>query len=139
MDQWNGYVFPDLVLTLMDLLDGTGSAAAHPSMPAGFASDTDKMIVVANSGGNLNDEGDTFYGIVRVETYAPTYPLAVDLGQRCQVKIETCPATEIGTAKTLVDSAELWTGPMEQPDDYPDDRRITTFYRLGVRRQVKPG
>jgi hypothetical protein len=122
----------------MDLLEGTGGAPTRPRMPSGFQSDTDKLIVVGSSGGNENPDGDTFDGIIRVECYAPAYLDAVDLAQLCETKIDACPATEIGPSKWLVDRAGLWTGPVEQPDDYPDDRRITSYYLMAVRRQVRP-
>jgi hypothetical protein len=35
----------------------------------------------------------------------------------------------------LIDSAGIYVGEQELPDVYPDDRRITSTYQLGLRRQ----
>lgn len=138
MDFWHGLVYPDLVITMMDLLDGVGGATAHPSIPSNFQPDTDKVIVVVSAGGSEDVDGSTLNGIIQIQCYAPNYVAASQLAQSVQWRVEACPGTEIGTPKTLVDEADLWSAPMEIPDDYPDDRRITTHYRLAVRRQVQP-
>jgi hypothetical protein len=141
MDFWGGYVFPDVVVMMMDLLDPTGDgtfggARAYPSRPIQWDPATDKAIVVAAAGGSQNAEGDTLNAIVMIQSYAPTYTQASNQAQWVQKQIESCPGTEIGPDRLLADEAELWSAPTEVPDDYPDDRRITTHYRVAVRRQV---
>src|SRR3954452_3704677 len=96
--------FPDLVIVTMDVVDGTLGAVAYPSQPPNFNSDSDKIIVVHNAGGNVNADGDTLNAIVQVQCYAPTYTDASDLAKAVGVKIETCPMTEIGPDKVLVDT-----------------------------------
>lgn len=125
--------FPNAVVVLMDLLGDI--ADCRPAPPANFAPG-DTLIVVKRVGGGPDADDLTDHPVMQVQCYGPTYLAAADLAQSVQVRILSCPLTEINGV--LVDEAHVLTGEQEVPDVYPDDRRIVSTFQLGWRRQFRP-
>lgn len=119
--------YPDAERVVMDLLDGI--APTVTSLPHKF--DT-PVIVVQRVGGAPDADDITDYPLVLVSCYGADRPAAWALAAEAQVAVLSSPGQGDGFC---VDEAEVATGDQQIPDLDPDDRRVTSVYRLGWRRQ----
>lgn len=130
--------YPNAVILTMDGLAARfPDAEVRPKVPPNFDFAVE-LITVQRIGGGPDEEDLTDYPVLLVGCYAPTYLRAADLQSEVQVEIMSWPLTEVGPNKILVDEAEIYVGEQEVPDVYPDERRVTSTYRLGLRRQFRP-
>jgi hypothetical protein len=129
--------YPDANLTVKALLADLATTAL--TVPNDFAP---PLIVVKRVGGQPDIEDITDFPIMLIAVYGADYPSAQALMSQVQTRILTSPATLItlpDSSKVLVDSAGIHVGEAEVPDVYPDDRRITSTYQFGWRRQFPVG
>lgn len=135
--------YPNSVHVVMSLLDPLLTGWVRPGVPPGFEPGQ-KLITVQRVGGGPDDEDITDYPILLVACYGSTFLEASNMQAQCQVKILSASATEVILLDTtpeqrvLIDEADLYIGDQEVPDLYPDERRVTSTYRLGLRRQFRP-
>lgn len=124
--------YPNAVVLCMDGLSALGTT--RPGVPPNFDGSY-KLIVVKRIGGTPDPDDVTDYPIMQIQNYAASYLLAADLAADVQLEILNWPLKQIGPNQILVDEAEIYVGEMELPDIYPDERRVVSTYRLGLRRQ----
>lgn len=131
---------PSAVVAVMDGLAAQFTTAlVRPGVPPNFDYGV-KLITVRRIGGQPDpDDPRSDEPIVMIGCYAPTYLLASELAGDVQLTVLSWPLTEIGVDDpVLVEWAEIYVGEQEVPDLYPDERRINSSYRLGLRRQFRP-
>jgi hypothetical protein len=134
--------FPDANATVKALL--ADLAPTRLSVPQDFQP---PLIVVKRIGGQPDVEDVTDFPIMLVAVYGASYPAAQALMGQVQTRILSAPATLVSilddngdvTGTVLVDSTGIHVGEAEVPDVYPDDRRITSTYQFGWRRQFPIG
>lgn len=130
--------YPNAVVLAMDgFSERWPNRLVRPGAPPNFDYSVE-LITVRRIGGGPDEEDVTDYPVLLIGCYAPTYLGAADMAAEVQVEIMSWPLREIGPAKILVDEAEIYVGEQEVPDVYPDERRVTSSYRLGLRRQFRP-
>lgn len=130
--------YPDANSVVMALL--ADLAPCVLALPTDF---TPPAIVVKRVGGQPDPDDVTDFPVVLVQVYGVDYPSAQALMSQIQVRVLTSPATAVtlttvtgGPAGTvLIDSAGIHVGETELPDVYPDERRITSTFQFGWRRQ----
>jgi hypothetical protein len=101
------------------------------------------IITVKRIGGQPDANDVTDFPIILVNFYGADYDAAQALASAGQVAILMSPLTAVtllDNSRVLIDSAGIYVGEQELPDVYADDRRITSTYQLGLRRQFRqPG
>ena len=133
--------YPDANATVMSLL--ADLAPTRLTVPQDF---TPPLIVVKRVGGQPDPDDITDFPIMLIAVYGADYPSAQALMSQVQTRILSSPATLVDvvdvigdiTGQVLVDSAGIHVGEAEVPDVYPDDRRLTSTYQFGWRRQFRP-
>lgn len=121
--------FPDAELLMVDLLAPLGVDVGVET-PASFV----RFVRALRTGGT--DDGITDSPILGVTTYAPTRAESQLLTRGVARLIAEAAATEV--AGTLIDYTSVYTGPIEQPDQNPDIRAVTTYYVIEYRRPKGP-
>jgi hypothetical protein len=133
MPRLEAIAYPDANAVAMALLNPIAPTVL--ALPNDF---TPPMNVVKRIGGQPDAEDYTDFPIILVSYYGADYPSTQALASAGQVAILTSPLTQVTLldgSKVLIDSAGIYVGEQELPDVYPDDRRITSTYQLGLRRQ----
>lgn len=128
--------FPDAEQVVIDILDPVLA-------PAGTWLDPDfevPRIQVNRIGGGPDEWGITDYPQIRIRWYDETRNKAWDLAQAGQMLLLAHAQKAVdrpgkSSHGILVDYVELDVGGTEEPDLDPDDRRVTTNWTLGLRRQ----
>lgn len=131
MPSWYGNItkaYPRTEQVMMDLLGDI--APVRIVVPEDFQP---PLIVARRTGGGPDADDITDYPLVLISCYGATYPDAAALADSVQIRVINSPMTIVGGI--LIDEAEIYVGEQEIPDIYPDDRRISTTYRFGWRRQ----
>lgn len=82
------------------------------------------------SGGG--DDGVTDRPVMELTTYAPTRRESMTLHRAAQARVLASGCTAPGGV--LIDTADTYTGPLEQRDQNPDLRVIRSYYELALRR-----
>lgn len=119
--------FPDVeVAVLPAALAGIQGATVGTETPPDFA----RYIRAIRTGGT--DDGITDSPIVAVTTYAPSRAESVAMSAEAGRRIRALPATKVGTV--LIDYTSVYTGPVENPEQNPDIRAVTTYYVIEFRR-----
>lgn len=133
--------FPDANAVMMALLSELVIDGMPTEVPTVLVLPNDfdvPIIEVKRIGGQPDANDVTDFPIILVSYYGEDYDSAQKLASAGQTKILTSPLTEVtlyDASKVLIDSAGIYVGEQELPDIYPDDRRITSTYQLGLRRQ----
>jgi hypothetical protein len=130
--------FPDANAVMSAILAPVAPVVLY--LPNDFAV---PIITVKRIGGQPNANDDTDFPIILVSYYGEDYDTAQALASAGQVAILSSPCTAVtldNGSRVLIDSAGIYVGEQELPDVYADDRRITSTYQLGMRRQFRqPG
>lgn len=130
--------YPNAVIMAMDGLQERWPARlVRPGTPPNFQYDRE-LITVRRIGGGPDEDDVTDYPILQIACFAPTYLLASNMASEVQVEVMSWPLKEIGPDKILVDEAEIYVGDQDLPDIFPDERKVVSSYRLGLRRQFRP-
>lgn len=128
--------FPDASLVMAAILTPVAPVVFY--LPNDFAS---PIITVKRVGGRPDADDITDYPILLVSFYDDDYPSVSALASAGQVAILSSPLTQVvlpDHSHVLIDTADIWIGEQELPDIYADERRITSTYQLGLRRQFLP-
>lgn len=128
--------FPDANAVMAAILTPVAPVVFY--LPNDF---TSPIIVVKRVGGQPDPDDVTDFPILLVSYYGDTYESAQGLASAGQVAILTSPCKQVvlpDSSHVLIDSAGIWVGEQELPDIYADERRITSTYQLGLRRQFFP-
>jgi hypothetical protein len=133
--------FPRAVSVVMDLLtivptivtvNGSPlTAGAGLSVPPGYQGDP--FYVVRRVGGTPDPDDLTDHPIILLASYAESYATAAKLSDLAQVRILSSGCTSVNGV--LVDTADIYVGEQEVPDEYADERRIVETYEFSWRRQ----
>jgi hypothetical protein len=130
--------FPDANAVMTALLSPLAPVVLY--LPNDFAV---PIITVKRIGGQSDPNDVTDFPIVLVNYYGDSYDTAQALASAGQVAILMSPLTAVTLvdgSRVLIDSAGIYVGEQELPVEYADDRRITSTYQLGLRRQFRqPG
>lgn len=119
--------FPDVEAEVLPVvLAGIQGATVGTETPASF----DRYIRALRTGGT--DDGITDSPIVAVTTYAPSRAESMAMTAEAARRIRAAAATTAGGV--LIDYTSVYTGPLEQPDQNPDIRAVTTYYVIEYRR-----
>jgi len=114
-------------------------ALCQPHAPVRLAPPPDfqggKLITLAELPGRTDADDVTYFALCLISCWHDTYNDAVDLAADVQVTVLSAACTE--AAGVLIDSTGLYTGAVEGPEMYPDERRIDTVYQFGWRRQFR--
>jgi hypothetical protein len=132
LPNWLPIAYPDQEMVYIDMLEpiwGVGKVVTY--FPENAA---DGTIWVQRIGGGEDEAGCTDYALMRIACYHDTRNLAQKLASDVQRVIlgHRGRATPSGY---VVDFVALDTGNTIDPDLDPDDRRVTTNYTSGMRRQ----
>jgi hypothetical protein len=128
--------FPDANKVMQAILNPLAPAVLY--LPNDF---TAPIIVVKRVGGQPDPNDVTDFPILLVSYYADNYDAVSALASAGQVRILMSPLTQVvlpDNSHVLIDSAGIYVGEQELPDVYADERRITSTYQLGLRRQFFP-
>jgi hypothetical protein len=107
------------------------TAGAGLSVPPDYQGDP--FYVVRRIGGTPDVEDITDHPIMMLASYAESYKTAVALSDAAMVRILSSGATLVNGV--LVDTADIYVGEQEVPDEYADERRIVETYEFSWRRQ----
>lgn len=130
--------YPNSVIMTMDgLQEKWPQRQVRPGVPPNFQYDVE-LITVRRIGGGPDEDDVTDYPILQIACFAPSYLLASEMASEVQVEVMSWPLREIGPDKILVDEAEIYVGDQDLPDMFPDERKVVSSYRLGLRRQFRP-
>lgn len=128
--------FPDANAVAMALLAPVAPTVLY--LPNNFDV---PIITVKRIGGQPDADDVTDFPIILVSYYGADYPATQALASAGQVAILSAPLTQVvleDGSHVLIDSSGIYVGEQELPDVYDDDRRITSTYQLGLRRQFFP-
>lgn len=132
LPSWLPLAYPDQELVYLDMLEpyfGIGRVVTY--LPQNAENGT---IWVQRIGGGA-DEGDTTdYALMRVSVYHDTRNEAQKLANDIQ-RVILGHRGRVTPSGYLIDFAALDVGNAIDPDLDPDDRRVTTNYTTGMRRQ----
>jgi hypothetical protein len=120
--------FPDVEVLMKALLDDLAETGTRT--PEDLGPDVPPYIRAVRSGGG--DDGITDSPIVALTTYAPSRHVSWQLNRQAQQRVLAAPATKVDGV--LIDAASTYTGPIESPDQNPDERVVTTYLVVEYRR-----
>lgn len=131
--------FPDVEALGPHILDGIGAPVdveTPPELGERDLYDTRDValplwITFIRAGGG--DDGVTDLPLIELTTYGPTRRASMDLTRAAAARVLASGLTA-PDGTTLIDSADTYTGPVEQRDQNPDLRVIRTYYTLALRR-----
>lgn len=120
--------YPDVEVLMKALLDGLAETGTRT--PEDLGADAPPYIRAVRAGGA--DDGITDSPIVALTTYAPSRHASWELNRAAQQRVLAARATSVGGV--LIDDADTYTGPIESPDQNPDERVVTTYLVVEYRR-----
>lgn len=126
-----GEGFPDPEDALLALLAGVAPSgtATGPAL--------DEYVQVVRMGGAVDRQGLQDDALVEVATYARTRPRSKEL--TAAVRSRLSGTRGVGTAAGFVDLIAEVNGPLQVPYANPDERRVTSTWRVVSRLQQLPG